>query len=274
MLMLLRGKRLLWPTLFSLTGLAVLSGLGTWQMQRKAWKEELIQMIQARSAAAPLPPETWRELRCERADRVGLARSCDYTAVWLRGRFDHASERHVFASIPRQQGGMGRWGYWIFTPFWLPHHEGWTLINRGFVPHDRKDAATRVEGQLAGEIEIVGLLRTAQARGWFDGKNDKAGNVWYVRDPFELLEARKAIASFDLNWRATGGPPDPLVFYIDQVAPVPKGGLPLPLAARGALPNRHLQYAITWYGLAATLMGVYLAFAWSRAKGSKSAVFP
>jgi surfeit locus 1 family protein len=273
MLMLLRGKRLLWPTLFSLTGLAVLSGLGTWQMQRKAWKEELIQTIQARSAAAPLPPETWRELRCERADRVGLARSCDYTAVRLRGRFDHANERHVFANIPGQQSGVGGPGYWIFTPFWLPDQKGWTLIDRGFVPHDRKDAAKREEGQLAGEVEIVGLIRTAQVRGWFAGKNDKAGNVWYVRDPFELLEAGKATAPFGSN-RRTGGPPDPLVFYIDQVAPVPKGGLPLPFAARVELPNRHLQYAITWYGLAATLIGVYLAFAWSRAKGSKSAAFP
>jgi surfeit locus 1 family protein len=275
MVMLPSRRGLLWPTLFTFTGVAMLIGLGTWQIERRAWKDELIRTISVRSTAAPMRPEAWLELQCERADRVGLARSCDYTAVRLRGRFDHANERHVFASLSSQPGRDAGPGYWIFTPFRLAEHNAWTLVNRGFVPHDRKDAAKRADGQLSGEVEIVGLIRTGQVRGWFDGKNDKAGNVWYVRDPFELLEAGQAAAPFALDRRAIGGgPPDPLVFYIDQVAPVPKGGLPLPLAAGVQLQNRHLEYAITWYGLAAALIGVYLASAWSRLKGSRSAPFP
>jgi surfeit locus 1 family protein len=153
----LREKGLLWPTLFTLASLALLIGLGTWQIQRKAWKDELIQTIKVRSTAAPLPPEAWSQLQCERSDRVGLKRSCDYTAVRLRGTFDHASERHVFASNSRQQGAIGGPGYWIFTPFRLSDHQSWTLVNRGFVPQDRKDPATRADAQLAGEVEIVGL---------------------------------------------------------------------------------------------------------------------
>ena len=274
MLKLQGDKRLLWPTLLALAVLAVLIGLGNWQMQRGAWKEELIQTIKLRSTAVPLSPETWRELQCERSDRVGIARSCDYTAVRLRGQFDHGSERHVFASGPGQQGGFGRPGYWIFTPFWLPDREVWTVVNRGFVPHDHKDAATRAVGQVGGEVEIVGLIRTAERRRWSDGKNDRAGNVWYVRDPFELFAAWKADAPLELNRRAVGGPLDPGSFYVDQLAPVPPGGLPRPVAARVDLPNRHLEYAMTWYGLAATLIGVYLAFARRRLRGATSAATP
>jgi surfeit locus 1 family protein len=273
MLKLQSDKRLLWPTLLTLTGLAVLIGLGNWQMQRKAWKEELIQTIKVRSTGAPLPPERWLELECERSDRVGVARSCDYAAVRLRGRFDHAGERHLFAGIPGQQGGVGRPGYWIFTPFWLADREVWTVVNRGFVPHDRKNAATRTEGQVAGEVDVVGLIRTAARRGWFDGKNDRAGNVWYVRDPLELFAPWTADAPPVLNRRAIGGP-DPRIFYVDQLAPVPPGGFPLPIAARVELPNRHLEYAITWYGLAAALIGVYLAFARSRLRGARSEAIP
>ena len=274
MLKLQRNKRLLWPTLFTLTALAVLIGLGNWQMQRKVWKEELIRTINQRSTGVPLPSEAWLELPCERSDRVGIVRSCDYTAVRLRGHFDHASERHVFASIPGQHSGVGGVGYWIFTPFRLTGLEGRTVVNRGFVPHERKDAATRAEGQVVGEVEIVGLFRTAEVRGWFDGKNDEAGNVWYVRDPTELFAAWKADAPPGLSRRGVGGLPDPLVFYIDQLAPVPRGGLPLPIAPRVDLPNRHLEYAITWYGLAATLIGVYVAFATSRLRGSRSGAIP
>jgi surfeit locus 1 family protein len=260
----LRDKGLLWPTLFTLAGVAALSGLGTWQIQRKAWKDQLIQIIKVRSTAAPLPPEAWRELQCERSDRAGLRRSCDYTAVRLRGTFDHSGERHVFASNSRRQGGIGGPGFWIFTRFWLPDRKTWTLVNRGFVPHDLKDPAKRADGQLAGEVQIVGLIRTGEARRWFHGKNNERANIWYVRDPLELLNAAKTAARPGADRQATGGAPDTFAHYVDQVAPVPPGGLPLPVAATIALPNRHLDYAITWYGLAATLIVVYAASSWSR----------
>jgi surfeit locus 1 family protein len=269
----LSEKGLLWPTLFTLAGLALLIGLGTWQIQRKAWKDELIQTIKVRSTEAPLPPEAWSELQCERSDRVGLTRSCDYRAVRLRGTFDHASERHVFASISRHQGGVGGPGYWIFTPFLLPDRKTWTLVNRGFVPHDLKDPAKRADGQLAGEVEIVGLIRTGEVRRWFDGENDERADIWYVRDPLELLDATKTAARPGVDRGATVGAPDPLAFYVDQVAPVPRGGLPLPLAATIDLPNRHLEYAITWYGLAATLIVVYAASSWSRLNRPRAAPF-
>jgi cytochrome oxidase assembly protein ShyY1 len=71
MLKRLREQGLFWPTLFTLAGVAALIGVGNWQIQRKAWKDQLIQTIKVRSTAAPLPPEAWRELQCERSDWVG-----------------------------------------------------------------------------------------------------------------------------------------------------------------------------------------------------------
>jgi cytochrome oxidase assembly protein ShyY1 len=73
----------------------------------------------------------------------------------------------------------------------LLDRKSWTLVNRGFVPHDRKDPAKRTEGQLGSVVEIVGLMRSPQVQSWFDGENDERANVWYVRDPFEVPGAAK-----------------------------------------------------------------------------------
>jgi cytochrome oxidase assembly protein ShyY1 len=94
-----------------------------------------------------------------------------------------------------------------------------------------------------------------------------------VRDPSELLHTAKTEARLGVNHRASGGAPDALAFYVDQLAPVPRGGLPLPVAATIELPNRHLEYAIAWYGLAATLIVVYAASNWSRLTGPRTAPF-
>jgi cytochrome oxidase assembly protein ShyY1 len=99
----------------------------------------------------------------------------------------------------------------------------------------------------------------------------KGPTFGYVRDPFELLEAAKTAGRFIVNRRAAGGGPDPLAFYVEQMAPVPMGGLPHPVAATIDLSNRHVVYAITWYGFAATLLVVYVAYCLSRLNGPRSA---
>jgi surfeit locus 1 family protein len=105
-------------------------------------------------------------------------------------------------------------------------------------------------GQLSGSIEIVGTLRWPDARSWFTPNDDPAKNIWFVRDPAAIAAGK--------SW----GPVPP--FYVEQEVPVPPGGLPAPGKLVPNLPNNHLQYAITWFGLAAVLAGVFAAFARSR----------
>lgn len=249
-----KGKGLVLLTIATLAALAVLVGLGNWQWQRKAWKEDLIATMAARASADPLPPERWSSLSCRPVEEAGLAKSCEFTTVRLTGSFDHAGERHVFSNAPRGFNPSGP-GYWVFTPFETA--AGARLyVNRGFVPDARKDRQTRPEGLVTGEVGIVGQIRSAEQRGTFTGASNPEANVWFLRNPRELLGATTPA---DLaRWQGPG--PSGLDFYIDQISPTPPGGLPAPRASRIELPNRHLEYALTWWGLAVTLIGVYAAF--------------
>ncbi|MEQ1611626.1 MAG: SURF1 family cytochrome oxidase biogenesis protein [Hyphomicrobiaceae bacterium] len=249
-----RDAGLLWPTVFTALALLVLLGLGTWQWNRKAWKEDVIATIATRSKAAPIDARAWGGLTCGPIEKVGLARSCEYTAVKLTGAFDHARERHVYAGIAKPTGGgIGGQGYWIMTPMRIADTGETIAVSRGFVPETMKDQAQRASGQNEGETTIIGLVREAEPRATFTGANDPAKNIWYLRNPRELFTGAGGAISR----------PD---FHVDLLSPTPAGGLPAPTAGRIDIPNRHLEYAITWWGLAATLLGVFAAFAAGRLK--------
>jgi surfeit locus 1 family protein len=253
MLARLAAAKLLVPTVFSIVGLAVLVGLGTWQLNRKVWKDNILATLKSRGAAAPVQINaTWPGLPCHDQRDTGLVNPCEYQPVTLRGTFDHARERHIFTAAPQAPGlGSGR-GYWVFTPVRLDGSSKTVFVNRGFVPEDKKDQTSRVAGQPNQPVELTGLYRTAQERAAFDGQNDPGRNIWYVRSPSELWPA------------AADQPVDERWAYIDLTGPVPAGGLPLPLAGKVELSNRHLEYAITWYGLALTLLGVFGTYASGR----------
>jgi surfeit locus 1 family protein len=240
MLQRLTRAGLVWPTALSLVGLAVLIGLGTWQLQRKHWKDQLIAKIAARIAASPVPLSQAEQIRLAAGD-------IDYLHVTARGRLHHDKERYLYA--PAKSG----LGWHVYTPLeWAPSQVVW--INRGFVPDERKDPASRREGQLSGEVEVTGLVRVPHGTGAFTPANDVAHNLWYWPD----AAAMHASAFAGTGVRA-------LAFTVDADArPEPPGGLPRGGVTRLDLPNRHLEYALTWYGLALTLIGVYAAFAASR----------
>lgn len=242
----LRKARLLLPTLAALAGLAVLIGLGTWQMERKRWKEGLLTQIAARVHADPVPLAS---LPARTHDKGDL----EYTHVSVIGRFHHDKERYLYAPGP---AGLG---WHVYTP--LEIGEGALVwINRGAVPDARKAPTTRLEGQVAGEVAVRGLVRLPSGPGLFAAQNDPAHNLWYWPD----LAAMTASA---FAGRPLAGKALPLVIEADA-QPAPPGGLPRGGVTRLRLPNRHLEYALTWYGLAATLAGVYLAFAISRLRTS------
>ncbi|MBI3705446.1 MAG: SURF1 family protein [Rhizobiales bacterium] len=224
------------PTLFALVGIAILCGLGLWQLERKAWKENLIATLNTRLARAPenLPPSAnWSQLKPE---------GNEYTRVVFPAEFLAGQEALVYTPGSPLRPDVKGPGYWVFAPAQLSGG-GIVLVDRGFVPLERKDPATRAGGAPRGIIEIVGVMRWPETRGLFTPADDAAGNVWYVRDTKAIAAAKK--------W-ATAAP-----FYIDQESPVPEGGWPKPGKLAIALPNNHWQYAITWFGLALALAGVY-----------------
>lgn len=249
-------RALLVPTIVTLAAMSVLLGLGTWQWQRKAWKEQVIATITARSKAAPIEAGDWLKRDCPNLDQFGIERSCEYLAVRLTGTFDHANERYVYTGIAKPAGGgVGGQGYWIMTPLRISGSNEVVAVSRGFVPEAQKLPSRRAAGQVAGESTIVGLVREPEPRSMFTGANDPPKGIWYLRNPGELFPA---------------GPLTQTSHFIDLLSPTASGGLPQPTAGRIDIPNRHLEYALTWWGLALTLAGVYVAFVMAQIEAARS----
>ncbi|WP_018389783.1 SURF1 family protein [Ancylobacter sp. FA202] len=236
-------RRLLPAALATLVAFAVLVGLGLWQLERLAWKESLVAQVEARihQAPVPLPPEAdWGQ--------IDFAND-EYRRVTAQGRFRHDLEVQVYALVDQAPDGSGGPGYWVVTPLGLPDG-AFVLVNRGFVPLERKDPATRLEGQVDGLVTITGLLRLPEEAALFTPANDAATDSWYVRDPDAIASAKGLVRVAP--------------FLIDADASANPGGLPRGGLTRIAFPNRHLEYALTWFGLAASLLGVFAAYAWGR----------
>lgn len=216
---------------------AILVSLGTWQMQRLYWKEGLLTAIQERRSAPPVALAEIEKIFAEGGD-------IDYRTVTVSGTFDHGKERHFFATHD------GRTGYYIFTP--LTIEDGRALfVNRGFVPFEQKDPATRLAGELPASVAIHGLARPKllEKPSSLVPDNDLGKNIFYWKD-------------LDAMASSVGLPIDKVVpFFIDADATPNPGGLPIGGVTQFDLPNNHLQYALTWYGLAAALVlvsGIYI----------------
>jgi surfeit locus 1 family protein len=226
-------------TVFAVVGVAILLGLGIWQLDRRTWKENLIATVTARLARAPedLPPRAnWPQLKPE-AD--------EYRRVQFPAEFLVGEEALVYTAGSAFRPDVQGPGYWVFAPARLAGGSI-VLVDRGFVPLDRKDPAIRAQGAPQGIIDLVGVMRWPETRGLFTPADDPKTNVWYLRDPKAIAAAKK--------WDSAAP------FYIEQEAPVPPGGLPLAGKLAVSLPDNHLQYAITWFGLALGLVGVYVTW--------------
>lgn len=224
--------------LLLLLALAVLLALGTWQMQRLAWKEQLLADITGRRAEAPVHLQALEEMKASGGD-------IEYRPVTVSGTFDHGRERHFLATW------NGQSGYHVYTPLRLADGR-FVFVNRGFVPYARKDALTRPEGQLAGERTITGLARDRLSAkpSSIVPDNDTAKNVFYWKD-------------LDTMASSVEIPPESRVGFFIDAGPAPNpGGLPIGGVTQFDLPNNHLQYALTWYGLALALLGVSGLYLW------------
>lgn len=252
MLQRFRQAGLVWPTLCMLPALGVLIGLGVWQMQRKAWKDVVATSIRAHSEMEPPPG----------LDQLtGKPGSIDYARVRVTGAFVHAQERYLYAPDPRQGPG-----YHVYTPLKLSDGSQ-VYVNRGFVTEALKEPARRPQGQVAGQVAVTGLIRLPGEKGYFTPDNDPARNIWYWRDipaMFGCADGRPGTSCLSAaEWQKRAKQLAP--FSIDaELIPPNTGGWPKGGTTILNIPNRHLEYAITWFGLAATLIGVYLVFAMGR----------
>ena len=203
--------------------------LGGWQLQRLAWKTDLIAQVEARVHAAPQPapePDAWPTVSRE---------TDQYRRVTARGVFRH--DRETLVQAVTDYGA----GFWVMTP--LQTDAGATiLINRGFVTTQRRLQKDRPGGQATGEQQVTGLLRITEPRGGFLRTNDPAGDRWYSRDIAAIAAARglSNVAPYFIDADATPNPDG-----------WPRGGLTIV-----KFPNSHLVYALTWFGMALmTLVG-------------------
>lgn len=241
-----RAAGLVWPALLTLIMLPVLIGLGTWQWQRLTWKQDLIAKLEARVKAEPVSYTSALSEFLKSGD-------VEYSRVRVTGTFDHANERHLYAPRSSSQG----WN--VFTLLKPEGDQPPLYVNRGWVPDTLKDAAKRAEGQVAGPVTVTGLVRADEARSMFAAPDDPKGNRYYLRDTWVM------------RWGAEGlPPPDKMAlmriqgyapFSLDAEAePANPGGWPKGGTTAVHLPNSHLQYVVTWYGLALTLMVIFAIY--------------
>lgn len=219
----------LWATVFAIPAVLVMLGLGTWQVERRAWKQDVIETRKARIAA----PVT--------ALPAGIRLASDeYRRVRVTGRFRHDRETLLGARSFR-----GNAGYYLFTPFALT---GGTeiLVNRGWIPLTRKDAILRAQGQTEGEVTLVAHIRGAARVNPFAPDNQPEKNFWFWVDPPAMAKHL--------------GIEDAQPWYLQIASPTPAGGWPRPVPVRVEVRNAHLQYAITWYSLALTLVVIYVLY--------------
>ncbi|MFO1069334.1 MAG: SURF1 family protein [Geminicoccaceae bacterium] len=222
-------------TLSAIVGTLILLGLGTWQVQRLAWKTALIAMVEARAAEAPVPVE----------QALADPDTADYRPVTATGHYRHEGAQSIGTAA-----WQGELGARLVTPLVLA--DGRTiLVERGWLPYGQLPPAVPAELEPQGEVRLEGKLRDRRQdhAGLFTPANAPAARHWYWYDWPALTSA-------------VGGPLEPLVLTLDKGDT--GGELPRPLPLRVDLPNNHLGYAITWYGLAAALVAVYLVFAFRR----------
>jgi surfeit locus 1 family protein len=236
------SRRSFWlVAVLGLAALAILIALGTWQVQRLHWKEDLLATIDTRIHSSPLPLSGIEV-------QYRTTRDVDYTPVTATGIFRHDGERHFLATW------KGQSGFFVYTPLALADGR-FVFVNRGFVPYDLKDPSRRAEGQVEGEVTITGLARNPlqEKPSSLVPDNDPAKNIFYWKD-------RDAMAAS----AGLGAQAEIVPVFIDADATPNPGGYPLGGVTLIDLPNNHLQYAVTWYGIALTLVGVFAAFAWRR----------
>lgn len=207
--------------------IAVLIGLGLWQLERRTEKHALIAALTERLAAAPvpLPPAAeWKNLQPARDE---------FRRVTFTATFDAKPDAHVYSSGSALRTDLSGVGAFTFAPARLASGES-VVVDLGFVPDGAQDRAALPA--LATPVTMTGYLRFPETAGMLTPHEEVAKRLWFVRDQ------RAMAAAYD--WGAVAP------FYVDLESPVPAAGVPKPGPLAVHLKDNHMQYAITWFGLA------------------------
>lgn len=247
-------KRFLIQTGIVLCCLALLIGLGTWQLQRKAWKDALLGQLREQTGRVPAAYSSWlARNKSKTQPSEGDPISADlFAPVVVEGRFRHADEVYVFTSR------RGQPGYLVFTPF--EEKSGKTvLVNRGFVPEHLRERGKRLLEIAKKDVEVRGFIRAPERSGWFTPEPDIDKRIWYIAD-LQAMAERTKVAAETTHFVEADDTPNP-------------GGWPNGRDAQellSAIPNKHIGYALTWFGLAVALCIVFGFFVRNQFRRSAS----
>jgi len=179
-------------------------------------------------------------------------RDASYMRVKAEGRYHNDLERYLYALSEE-----GEPGWHVITP--LETASGRVvLVDRGFVPQKFRSPEAREDGQLQDVVTVTGLLRTPEKPNLFSPDNDAAANQWFTRDLGGMARSM-----------FPGGAVNVVPFYLEAVAGEVPGGWPKGGQTRLELPNKHLQYALTWFLLAVCLLVIYLVYVWNAVSGRR-----
>jgi surfeit locus 1 family protein len=233
---------------FTLLMVALFVGLGVWQLQRRTQKHDLIAALTERLAAPPAalpPPSQWNGLKPAQDE---------FRRVHFVATFEQVADAMVYSSGSAVRGDISGPGTWAFMPAALPDGET-VVVNAGFLPNTMQDR--NVEDRAVTPLVVnkpamlTGYIRFPEAAGALTPPENLAKRLWFTRDHIAMARA--------LGWGGEGRQIAP--FYIDLEQPVPASGVPKPGPLDVHLKDDHLQYAITWFGLAgavAMAFGVWL----------------
>ena len=226
---------------FTLVMVALFVGLGVWQLQRRIEKHALIAALTERLAAAPgaLPvPSQWTALTPERDE---------FRRVSFSATYEPRPDAMVYSSGSAVRDDISGPGTWAFLPARLPGGET-VVVNAGFVQNtmqDRTQQDRAVTQLITSEpVMLTGYVRFPEAAGTLTPPENPAKRLWFTRDHLAMARA--------LGWGEGGRQVAP--FYIDLEQPAPASGVPKPGPLQVHLKDDHLQYAITWFGLAGAVL--------------------
>jgi cytochrome oxidase assembly protein ShyY1 len=238
---------------FTVAMVAVFVGLGLWQLQRRAEKHSLIAALNERLAAGPepLPPPSQWSVLSPAHDEFRRVR---FTANYQPGR-----DAMVYSSGSALRDDISGPGTWAFLPARLP--DGQTVVvNAGFVQNTMQDRTEedRVLARLITRepVTLTGYIRFSEAAGVLTPAQNVPKRLWFTRDHLAMAQA--------LGWGNVAP------FYIDLEAPVTASGIPKAGPLDVHLKDDHLQYAITWFGLAGAVAIAFGVWLRGHRRGSQS----